>query len=327
MAAAALVLQQDRLHIEEVEQAETVFDDAPGLHGQEFAEEDVEIGSAPAEEKNGALRSRADGFREMVPSAWRKVVGGHGAHDALEKTAVGGCVGKLPAAVVGAHVLDELREVDGGWAALVTEAAGEAGVAPPSRTSWLSARPAMISAATEPGRKRLSGEGQRTGRSALAAILTGEHIVRRHDLLGGLGRALPVRGRNAGRMGLLPILRIRAVKSFRKESSSSGSIGQEVAELHPILSQPQELQDLAGFCGVLHGRDRAAAVAAGAGFAPQQDDAVRAHFKRLEEQRLGDAAAAGDSHHHDLTGECRRAGPAGSDRRRGVPSCTKKGRS
>ena len=104
--------------------------------------------------------------------------------------------------------------------------------------------------------------------------------------------------------------RLKIPAKFRRELSEAEDNNYYVtsddgrrAQIFPISvweRVAQKFQDPPGVGGVLLGRDRAGSVSAGTGFAPQQDDAVRAHLDRLEEQRLGDAAAAGDSNHHDL---------------------------
>ena len=301
VAAAALVGQQPRGHVEEIQEPQAVQEDAVGLHVAVLAEEDVVIGRAAAEKEGGRFRIDADLLGQTGPPFRGDGLRGHGALQRVEEAAVHLLAGQFGLAVEVAQFLDEGREIDRGRAAFIADAAGQA-----APGVLLHAR--GVDAAGDhgrgdgPRRERLADERERTGGRALAAVLAGVHVIGADQPAQFQAAGVRVRHR-FGRHGLDPGRRQGADLAgevLEKGEQRLGFLGQEGGEAQPSAAQPHDIEHLAHVLGVALAGGRTAAVAAGAGLAADQQHAVRTLGKGLEQHGPVDAAGAGGAHHADL---------------------------
>ncbi len=84
---------------------------------------------------------------------------------------------------------------------------------------------------------------------------------------------------------------------FQKRQQRFRFLRQKHGRPQPIASQAQQIQDAAGIFDVSFGNRRTTAIAAGAGFAADQSNAVRSHLECPEKQRLAHTAGAGNPDH------------------------------
>ena len=180
-----------------------------------------------------------------------------------------GAAVELAAVVVSPHVLDEFGKVDGRGAAFIADPAGQAGI--DRRAHLRRIGPAGDDfAGHEPGEKRACrpGPGSRP-RCICRSPGRRRHHGRPRWLQGypAADRSRTAAARRPDRAFAHPP-HLAAVNSFRKSQQRLGFVRQEIAQVQPLLPQAQQIQDLAGIFGILLGRGRAGAVAAGTGLHP-----------------------------------------------------------
>ena len=214
---------------------------------------------------------------------------------------MGFLAGKFALAIEMAQILNECREIDRRRAAVVAQAAGEAGPDILLDAGRMEAT-GKDRGGNGPRRKGLADQGQGAGGGAFAAVLAGMDIVGGNQLLqlffsGGRDGCWHDRGRlNAGRtesadIDTEPLEKLEQfLRLFRKKGGKT----------QPCAAQPHDIEDLAHVFGVACGGGGAAAVAAGSGFAADQGDAVGPFGKGLEQKSSVNAAGAGGAHHVDF---------------------------
>jgi hypothetical protein len=80
VSAAALIIQQSRVHVKEVEQPDTVKENLLGTHIKVLAEKDIKIRCASAIEQNRRSLVYPQILRQVPPPVRGHIPGCHGAH-------------------------------------------------------------------------------------------------------------------------------------------------------------------------------------------------------------------------------------------------------